>query len=154
MPDRTQDPFDLDRFVTAQAENYEEALAELRAGQKHTHWSWYVLPQIRGLGSSEMSVRYAISGAPEAEAYLSHRVLGPRLLECVAAINAHRSLSAADILGPVDAQKFHSCATLFAAVSAEGSPFHAALDKYFSGVRDRNTVAILARQARDESGML
>jgi len=148
MPDRTQDPFDLDRFVKAQSENYEEALAELRAGQKRTHWSWYVLPQIRGLGSSEMSVRYAISGAPEARAYLRHGVLGARLLECVAAINAHKSLSAANILGPVDAQKFHSCATLFAAVSAEGSPFHIALGKYFSGAHDRNTVAILAGQAK------
>jgi uncharacterized protein (DUF1810 family) len=151
MSDRAQDLFNLDRFVKAQSENYEEALAELRAGQKHTHWSWYVLPQIRGLGSSEMSVRYAISGAPEAKAYLSHRVLGPKLLECVAAINAHRSLSAADILGPVDAQKFHSCATLFAEVSADNSPFHVALDKYFSGVRDGNTVAILARQATIET---
>jgi uncharacterized protein (DUF1810 family) len=148
MSDRTQDPFNLDRFVKAQSENYEEALAELRAGQKRTHWSWYVLPQIRGLGSSEMSVRYAISGAPEAKAYLSHRVLGARLLECVAAINAHQSLSAANILGPVDAQKFHSCATLFAAVSAEGSPFHIALGKYFSGAHDLKTVAILAGQAK------
>jgi uncharacterized protein (DUF1810 family) len=148
MSDRTQDPFNLERFVKAQSENYEEALAELRAGQKRTHWSWYVLPQIRGLGSSEMSLRYAISGAQEARAYLSHRVLGARLLECVAAINAHRSLSAVDILGVVDAQKFHSCATLFAAVSAERSPFHIALEKYFSGARDRNTVAILASQAK------
>jgi len=93
-------------------------------------------------------VRYAISGAPEARAYLRHRVLGARLLECVAAINAHRNLSAANILGPVDAQKFHSCATLFAAVSAEGSPFHIALGRYFSGALDRNTVAILAGQAK------
>ncbi len=93
-------------------------------------------------------MRYAISGAPEARAYLSHRVLGPRLLECVVTINAHRSLSAVDILGPVDAQKLHSCATLFAAVSAEGSAFHIALRKYFSGAHDRNTVAILASQAK------
>ena len=152
MSDRSPDPFNLDRFVKAQAANYEGALAELRAGQKRSHWSWYVLPQIRGLGSSEMSLRYAISGAPEARAYLSHRVLGARLLECVTAVNAHRGLSAANILGPVDAQKFHSCATLFAAVSVDGSPFHMALNKYFSGERDRNTMAILARQARDESG--
>jgi len=152
MSDRSQDPFNLDRFVKAQSENYEEALVELRAGQKRTHWSWYVLPQIRGLGSSEMSLRYAISGAPEARAYLRHPTLGQRLMECVTTLNAHRGLSAADILGPVDAQKFHSCATLFAAVSADSSPFHAALDKYFSGIRDRNTEAILASQARDESG--
>jgi uncharacterized protein (DUF1810 family) len=139
----SQDSFNLDRFVKAQAAIYQEALAELRAGQKRTHWSWYVLPQIRGLGSSEMSVRYAISGADEARAYLNHPVLGARLRECVAAINAHQGLSAADILGSVDAQKFHSCATLFASVSGDGSPFHTALGKYFSGVRDRNTLARL-----------
>ena len=147
-PDRTQDRFDLERFVRAQAENYQEALAELRAGHKRTHWSWYVLPQIRGLGTSEMSVRYAISGTEEARAYLGHPVLGARLRECVAAINAHRSLSAVDILGPVDAQKLHSCLTLFATVSSDDSPFHLALDKYFSGRHDRATLDILARETK------
>ena len=146
--DQTQDRFDLERFVRAQAGNYQEALAELRAGHKRTHWSWYVLPQIRGLGSSEMSVRYAISGTAEAKAYRSHPVLGARLLECVAAISAHRNLSAVDILGPVDAQKLHSCLTLFAAVSSDGSPFHLALDTYFSGRHDRATLDILAREAK------
>ena len=144
MAGGAQDRFDLDRFVRAQSENYEEALAELRAGQKRTHWSWYVLPQIRGLGASEMSVRYAISGAAEARAYLRHPILGARLLECVAAMNAQKGLSAAEILGPVDAQKFYSCLTLFAAVSAEGSAFHAALRKYFSGAPDSTTLAKLA----------
>jgi uncharacterized protein (DUF1810 family) len=143
VSDRTQDPFDLERFVKAQSTNYREALAELRAGRKHTHWSWYVLPQVRGLGTSEMSVRYAISGTAEARAYLIHPVLGARLLECVAAIIAHRNLSAVDILGPVDAQKFHSCLTLFAAVSADGSAFHLALDKYFSALHDQATLNIL-----------
>ena len=146
MTSREQDRFDLDRFVEAQAENYGEALAELRAGEKRTHWSWYVLPQIKGLGSSSMSVRYAISGVHEAKAYLDHPVLGARLRETFAAINAHKGLSAADILGSVDAQKFHSCATLFASISAEGSPFHLALAKYFAGTRDRNTVSILEKQ--------
>jgi uncharacterized protein (DUF1810 family) len=146
--DRTQDPFNLERFVKAQAQNYQEALTELRAGRKRTHWSWYVLPQIRGLGASEMSVRYAISGTAEARAYLNHPVLGARLRECVAAINAHQRSSAVDILGSVDAQKFHSCLTLFAAVSSDGSPFHVALEKYFSGVRDRATLAILAQETK------
>lgn len=145
---REQDPYDLDRFVDAQAQNYAEALAELRAGQKRTHWSWYVLPQIQGLGSSPMSVRFAISGSAEAKAYLSHPVLGGRLRESVAAINAHKGLSAADILGAVDAQKFHSCATLFAQVSTEGSPFHEALAKYFSSTPDRSTMNMIARQAK------
>ena len=143
------DPYDLDRFLEAQAQNYEEALAELRAGRKRTHWSWYVLPQITGLGSSPMSVRYAISGAAEATAYIHHAVLGARRLQTVAAINAHKALSAADILGVVDAQKFHSCVTLFAQVSTEGSPFHEALAKYFSDTPDRNTMHLLANQAKD-----
>ena len=143
MAGGSQDPFNLDRFK-AQSVNYQEALAELRAGRKRTHWSWYVLPQMRGLGSSDMAVRYAISGADEARAYLSHPVLGARLRECMSAINAHEGSSAVEILGSVDAQKFHSCATLFASVSGEDSPFHTALNKYFSGVPDRNTIAMLS----------
>ena len=141
---REQDPYDLERFVKAQEANYDEALAELRAGQKRTHWSWYVLPQIQGLGASPMSVRYAISGVEEARAYLRHPILGARLRESVATINAHKGLRAADILGAIDSQKFHSCVTLFAQVSAEGSPFHEALTRYFSGARDRNTLDKLA----------
>jgi len=151
MSSREPDRFDLNRFVEAQAENYGEALAELRAGAKRTHWSWYVLPQIRGLGLSPMSVRYAISGIREAKAYLGHPVLGARLRETVAAINSHQGLSAADILGSVDAQKFHSCVTLFASVSDEGSPFHMALAKYFSGARDRNTLSILEKQTGNDT---
>ena len=145
---RERDPYDLDRFVEAQAQNYDEALAELRAGQKRSHWSWYVLPQIQGLGSSPMSVRYAISGIAEARAYVNHPLLGARLRETVAAINAHHGVSAADILGAVDAQKFHSCMTLFAQVCPEGSLFHEALVRHFSGASDRNTMNILARQAQ------
>jgi uncharacterized protein (DUF1810 family) len=147
MLSRQQDPHNLDRFVEAQASTYDEALAELRAGRKRTHWSWYVLPQIQGLGSSAMSARYAISGLPEAKAYLNHPILGARLRECVAAMNAHQGLSASAILGDVDAKKFHSCLTLFAQVAGEGSPFHEALAKYFSGALDPATIAILAHQA-------
>jgi uncharacterized protein (DUF1810 family) len=143
-----QDRFDLNRFVEAQAENYGEALDELRAGEKRTHWSWYVLPQIKGLGSSPMSVRFAISGIQEAKAYLGHPILGARLRETFTAINSHQGLNAADILGSVDAQKFQSCATLFASICAEGSPFHLALGKFFSGARDRNTMSILEQAAR------
>ena len=139
------DPFDLSRFVQAQAANYGQALAELRAGRKTTHWSWYVLPQIRGLGSSAMSVRYAISGTDEARAYLAHPLLGPRLRECVDAMNAHPGADAAAILGDIDARKFHSCVTLFSQVAEPGSPFHLALAKYFSGEQDRATSGLLAR---------
>ncbi len=141
-----RDPHDLDRFVQAQAANYPQALAELRAGQKRSHWSWYVLPQLRGLGSSPMSVRYGIASLAEARAYLAHPLLGHRLRECVTAMNAHASLSASDILGQVDAQKFCSCLTLFAQASALEPMFTQALQHYFSGKPDAATLAILARQ--------
>lgn len=145
MPGHATDPFDLDRFVRAQAVNYADALAEMRAGRKVTHWSWYVLPQLRGLGSSGMAERYALSGLPEAKAYLDHLVLGARLRECIAAMNGHAGRSAASILGGVDAMKFHSCVTLFAQVAGEGSVFHAALARFFDGVPDAATLAILRR---------
>lgn len=142
-----EDPFDLARFVEAQDTNYGAALAELRAGRKRTHWSWYVLPQIRGLGSSAMSVRYAISGLAEAQEYLSHPILGSRLRECVAAMNAHSGRSPAAILGEIDANKFYSCVTLFKQVAEPSSPFHVAVAKYFSGSQDLATLAILAQQS-------
>ena len=144
MP-RNQDPFNLNRFVEAQASNYDNALAELRAGNKETHWSWYVFPQIRGLGSSPMSVRYAISSKAEASAYLEHAVLGPRLRECVKAMNAHQGLSASQILGDIDAQKFRSCLTLFAQAAPSETIFSDALNKYFGGKLDAATLAILAK---------
>jgi uncharacterized protein (DUF1810 family) len=146
MPNPSSDPYDLDRFVEAQASIYPQALAELRAGRKRSHWSWYILPQIRGLGSSANSVRYALSGLAEARAYLDHPVLGARLRECVDAMNAHVGLSAAAILGDIDALKFRSCLTLFARVSGADSPFREALSKYFSGSEDPATIAVLSRQ--------
>jgi uncharacterized protein (DUF1810 family) len=147
MPNRQDDPHDLARFVEAQAVNHAQALAELRTGRKRSHWSWYVLPQLRGLGSSPMSVRYAISGVDEARAYLEHPILGARLRECVAVMNSHPGSNAVAILGDIDAQKFHSCVTLFAQVAEQASLFHEALAKYFSGAEDPATLAILARQA-------
>ncbi len=144
------DSYDLHRFVEAQESNYLQALAELRAGRKQSHWSWYVLPQIRGLGSSSMSVRYAISGLAEAKAYLEHRVLGTRLQETVAALNSHCGLSAAQILGQIDAQKFHSCLTLFNRVPGASPQFRDALEKYFSAAEDPSTVSILARQTGED----
>ena len=142
----TKDSYDLNRFLEAQAANYEQALAELRAGRKRSHWSWYILPQIQGLGASQMAVRYAISGLSEAMAYLAHPVLGARLRECIAAMNAHAGQSAAAILGDIDAKKFRSCVTLFAQVAESDSPFHVALARYFCGVEDPATIATLARQ--------
>jgi uncharacterized protein (DUF1810 family) len=138
-----EDPFNLDRFLQAQAKDYASALAELRAGKKVTHWIWYVLPQLKGLGTSSRAAFYGMRSADEARAYLAHRVLGARLTETVAAMNALRGLSAADILGPVDAAKFRSCLTLFLSVDPGNTFFREALDKYFAGVQDERTLALL-----------
>lgn len=140
------DPFDLKRFLEAQRETYECALAELRAGRKETHWSWYIFPQVLGLGSSAMSTRYAISSLAEARAYLEHPVLGARLRECITALNAHSGLSAERILGEVDAQKLRSCLTLFGQADSKGPLFGEALTRYFAGREDAATLAILASQ--------
>ncbi len=142
------DPFDLQRFVDAQARDYAQALAELRAGHKRSHWIWYVLPQLRGLGSSAMSQRYGIGSLAEARAYLAHPLLGARLRECVAALHAHRGrLSAVDVLGSVDALKCRSCLTLFdAAADHSGPVFAEALDAFFGGERDPATLARLAEE--------
>lgn len=142
MPAR-EDPFDLDRFVEAQAKDYARALAELRAGRKRTHWMWYVLPQLRGLGSSSMARLYGIGSAQEAAAYLAHPVLGPRLRECVAAMNALDGRSAVEVLGEIDAAKFRSCLTLFGSVDPGDAVWRDALDAFFAGVPDARTLAIL-----------
>ena len=140
MPDPL---FDLDRFVEAQAKDYATALAELRAGKKLTHWIWYVLPQLRGLGTSSRATFYGIASADEARAFLAHPVLGPRLAQCVAAMNALRGLTAAQVLGQIDAAKLRSCLTLFLSVDPQNAVFHEALDRYFAGVQDERTVALL-----------
>ena len=143
------DPCNLERFIEAQSSNYEDALAELHAGSKQTHWSWYVFPQVRGLGSSPTSVRYAISSLAEARAYLAHPVLGLRLRECVNAMLGQRGLSAAQILGDIDAQKFRSCLTLFMQAAPNDGVFRDALRKYFDGVPDAKTLSILGREPTD-----
>lgn len=139
---------DLARFLEAQDKDYARALAELRAGRKETHWMWYVLPQLRGLGSSSMASFYGIASAEEAEAYLAHPVLGPRLEACVAAMNALEESNAAHVLGHVDAAKFRSCLTLFRAVAPEDAGFARALDKFYGGVPDERTLAMLAQVQR------
>ncbi|MCG3202629.1 MAG: hypothetical protein NFCOHLIN_02514 [Gammaproteobacteria bacterium] len=152
MPTTPPDPYNLQRFVAAQEASYAQALAELREGRKRTHWIWYVLPQIEGLGTSAISRRYAIGSLAEARAYLAHPILGPRLRECVAAVNAHGGISAVQIFGSVDAAKFRSCCTLFAEVAGENSQFAEALNKYFAGRPDPATLAILAaRRGRGEA---
>ena len=139
------DPYNLQRFVEAQAPVYERVLAELRAGRKTLHWMWFVFPQIQGLGYSPMSMLYAISGREEAIAYDAHPVLGPRLRECTALVNAVNGKSALEILGSPDDLKFRSCVTLFAACTAEPGMFQAALEKYFGGVGDPKTLALLGK---------
>jgi uncharacterized protein (DUF1810 family) len=144
MSDPIADPWRLSRFVEAQAETYERALAELRDGCKRSHWMWFVLPQIAGLGFSSMSARYAISGRAEARAYLAHPVLGPRLRECADALLAlDDGRSATRILGHPDDLKLQSSATLFAQVSLPGSVFHRLLDRYFGGRADDATLTLL-----------
>jgi len=138
------DPHDLERFVSAQAPVWRQAIAELRAARKESHWMWFVFPQLRGLGTSTMAERYGIASRAEATAYLAHPVLGPRLVEATEAmLAAPRTLSALAILGPPDDVKFRSSMTLFAAIAPSGSPFAPALDRYFGGVRDPATLAML-----------
>jgi uncharacterized protein (DUF1810 family) len=139
------DPFRLERFVAAQDQRgtYERALAELRNGEKRSHWMWFVFPQVAGLGFSAMAREYAISGLPEARAYLEHEVLGPRLRECAAAVAGIAGKTAADIFGAVDAMKLRSSMTLFAAVAPDELVFDAVLKKYFDGARDEATLSRL-----------
>ena len=133
------DPFNLQRFIDAQATDFPTALEELRSGSKRSHWMWYIFPQIEGLGFSTMSQRYAIRNLAEARAYLDHPVLGPRLVSCVEALLHLENRSAAEIFEFPDNRKLRSCATLFAAASAAGSPFHRLLEKYFEGEPDPAT---------------
>lgn len=134
------DPFDLDRFVSAQAGLYEQALRELRAGRKRTHWMWFVFPQVEGLGYSATARRYAIRNRSEAAAYLGHPVLGPRLIECCHALLAHRGCSVGEILGSPDDMKLKSCATLFESVAGAEPVFGRILDAFYAGVRDVATL--------------
>jgi uncharacterized protein (DUF1810 family) len=137
------DPHDLDRFVRAQERDYERALSEIRAGRKRTHWMWYVFPQVDGLGSSPMSRQYAITSVAEAEAYLRHPILGPRLVACAEAAMGVEGRSAREVFGAPDDFKLRSCATLFAQVSPAGSVFHRLLDRYFDGRGDEKTLRLL-----------
>jgi uncharacterized protein (DUF1810 family) len=138
------DPHDLARFLEAQGQDYDRAISELRRGRKQSHWMWYVFPQFQGLGISSTSQYYAIRSSAEAEAYLLHPVLGPRLIECCDALLGICGRSAREILGPDDV-KLRSCATLFAEVSPEGSVFHRILDKYFDGAKDAATLRVAHR---------
>jgi uncharacterized protein (DUF1810 family) len=134
---------DLDRFVDAQADVYESALAELRRGRKTSHWMWFVFPQIAGLGLSPMSQRFGIASLDEAREYLSHPVLGPRLRECAAAVLAVAGRSAEDIFGSIDARKLRSSMTLFHRAAPDEPVFRDLLARYFDGEADPATDARL-----------
>jgi uncharacterized protein (DUF1810 family) len=137
----TGDPYDLERFVTAQDSHgtYDDAVAELRNGRKISHWMWFVFPQIAGLGRSATAVAYAITSLDEARAYLHHPVLGPRLVECVDILEATPDRSAEQIFGGIDAQKLRSSLTLFMRADPSEPVFERALERYFAGVPDAAT---------------
>ena len=137
------DPYRLERFVAAQDRGgtYRQAVAELRAGRKRSHWMWFVFPQVAGLGSSPMAQQFAIGSLAEARAYLAHQVLGPRLAECAKALTAAaEGASASQILGPVDAMKLRSSMTLFAAAAPGEQAFTDVLTRYFDGEPDQATL--------------
>ena len=147
MSELTADPYGLERFVVRQDQGgaYQRAVKELRAGDKVSHWMWFVFPQIAGLGRSQMAQRYAISTLDEARAYLAHPVLGARLRECAGIVVAAEEESAELIFGTVDAMKLRSSMTLFAAADTDdgGSVFRAVLGKYFDGEPDGATTSRL-----------
>ena len=134
------DPYHLQRFVDAQASCFAQVRSELAAGEKRTHWMWFIFPQLEGLGSSPMAQRFAISGLEEAKAYLAHPVLGVRLRDCTSLVNAVSGRSVEDIFGYPDNLKFHSSVTLFASADPENKVFNEALTKYFNGLPDKNTI--------------
>lgn len=144
------DPFHLQRFLTAQQTTYTQAHAELAAGQKRSHWMWFIFPQIQGLGSSPTAQHFAITDLAEARAFLAHPILGPRLRVCTALVNAIHGRTPDEIFGYPDDLKFHSSVTLFARAASPGNPedevFAAALSKYFAGQPDAATLKHLPRE--------
>ncbi len=137
------DPFDLQRFLDAQAGVIDRVRLELAEGRKRSHWMWFVFPQIAGLGSSPMAQRYAIASLDEAKAYDAHPVLGPRLAECTRLVNAVDGRTLTEILGSPDDLKFRSSMTLFAAAAADDTVFVQALAKFSGGKGDPATLARL-----------
>ena len=127
------DPYDLQRFVDAQDPVIDRVRGELERGRKTSHWMWFVFPQVIGLGRSAMAETFAIKSLAEAEAYLAHPILGPRLRQCTRLMNAVADRSISQILGYPDDLKFHACMTLFSRASPDEKEFEQALDKYFEG---------------------
>jgi uncharacterized protein (DUF1810 family) len=141
----TADPHDLQRFVDAQDDlrTYDTALAELRAGRKRSHWMWFILPQLAGLGMSSTAQHFGIHGLAEARAYLAHPVLGPRLRDCARALADLDTADPVAVLGPVDALKLRSSMTLFARAEPGEPVFRQVLEQYYDGAEDPATVSLL-----------
>ena len=137
------DPYDLQRFVDAQEQVFEQVRSELRTGRKRSHWMWFLFPQLKGLGSSPMAERFGISSRQEAEAYLGHSILGPRLKECTRLVNLVEGRSAEQVFGYPDYLKFRSCMTLFANATPSNEVFLSALEKFFGGQPDALTLELL-----------
>ena len=138
-----EDPYRLERFVTAQDPSYEAAVSELRTGRKVGHWMWFIFPQFRGLGRTSTAREFAISSLPEAQAYLRHPVLGPRLIRCAQTLTGIEGKSADEIFGSLDAMKLRSSMTLFMIAAPDQLVFAEVLAKYFHGSPDKRTIALL-----------
>jgi uncharacterized protein (DUF1810 family) len=139
------DPFDLARFVEAQAGVFESALDELRRGKKTGHWMWFVFPQLAGLGGSSMAVRYAVGSLDEARAYLAHPILGPRLRACVETLNGLTGETAEAVFGFPDVLKCRSCLTLFAAAAPDEALFRHAIETHYGGQTCERSLELLAQ---------
>lgn len=133
----------LDRFVEAQETDYDKALQEIRNGAKRSHWMWYIFPQVRGLGRSAFSTRYGLDDITEANAYLQHPVLGPRLVQISKAVLQLNGKTAHDVFGSPDDLKLRSCMTLFATLEKTDPVFDAVLQKFFAGKKDSKTLDII-----------
>jgi uncharacterized protein (DUF1810 family) len=142
------DPFDLQRFVDAQASMYDTVVAELRAGRKRSHWIWFIFPQLAGLGRSPTAARFAISSLAEAQAYLDHHVLGPRLRDCTRLVNTIDGRPVDEIFGWPDDLKVRSSMTLFAHATDDNAEFVRLLDKFYGGEEDAATLALLRDQSQ------
>ncbi|PJJ60552.1 DUF1810 domain-containing protein [Hymenobacter chitinivorans] len=138
---------DLQRFLSAQATDYATALTEIRNGRKRSHWMWYIFPQLQGLGFSETARFYAIKDQQEAEAYLHHPVLGPRLVEISRTLLGLDSSDATHVFGSPDDVKLKSCMTLFATLKGADPVFKQVLDKFFQGAADAKTLLLLTQAA-------
>jgi uncharacterized protein (DUF1810 family) len=148
---RNPDPFNLSRFLVAQSRFYSKAMRELRAGRKEGHWMWFIFPQLRGLGGSESSKFYGLASLKEAETYLGHPILGPRLREITEVVTGLKKRRLEDIFAHPDDRQFHSCMTLFAIAGDDTRVFDEALVKYFKSALDPNTQDLLRAANKGKS---